>query len=174
VLAGLLGLTIVVVGRPHSALAQTIGDLTQLTAVLVAVAGCVKAARRDGPERLAWAALASALGVWATAMTVWTLYGLTRNHDYPFPSLADLGFVGYAVPAVAALMLFPRSSRRRASRPRELLDAAVIAGSVLFVSWSTVLGPLYQSGGTGLTRFVGLAYPIADIAVASVVLVLGM
>jgi len=142
--------------------------------VLLAVAGCVGAARRGGPERRAWALLASALGVWAAAMTLWTWYGLTRDHVYPFPSLADLGFVGYAVPAVAALLLFPRSSLRRVSRLREVLDAAVIAGSVLFVSWSTLLGPLYHSGGTGLTRFVGLAYPIADIAVASVVLVLGM
>jgi two-component system, sensor histidine kinase and response regulator len=75
---------------------------------------------------------------------------------------------------MAALLLFPRASLRRASRLRELLDAAVIAASVLFVSWSTVLGPLYRSGSAGLTRLVGLAYPIADIAVASVVLVLGM
>ena len=174
VLADLVGLTIVVVSRPRSGLAQTVGDLSQLAAVLLAVAGCVGAARRGGPDRRAWAVLASALGVWAMAMTLWTWYGLTRDHVYPFPSLADLGFVGYAVPAVAALLLFPRSSLGRASRLRELLDAAVIAGSVLFVSWATVLGPLYQSGGTGLTRLVGLAYPVADIAVASVVLVLGM
>jgi len=174
VLAELAAVTIVVVARPRSGLAQTVGDLAQVAAVLLAVAGCVMAARRGGPERRAWAVLASALGVWAAAMTLWTWFGLTRDHVYPFPSLADLGFVGYAVPAVAALLLFPRSTVGRASRLHELLDAAVIAGSVLFVSWATVLGPLYKSGGTGLTRLVGLAYPVADIAVASVVLVLGM
>ena len=174
VLADLVGLTIVVVSRPRSELTMTISNLSQLAAVLLAVAGCVGAARRGGPDRRAWAVLASALGVWATALTLWTWYGLTRDHVYPFPSPADLGFVGYAVPTVAALLLFPRSSLRRASRLRELLDAAVIAGSVLFVSWATVLGPLYQSGGTGHTRLVGLAYPMADIALASMVLVLGM
>jgi len=173
-LAGVIALVIAVASQPRSELAQTLGDLAMLASALFATGGCVRAARRGGPDRLAWAVLASALGIWTTAMVLWNWYGLTRNHDYPFPSLADIGFVGYAVPAVAALMLFPRSSRRRVSRLRELLDAAVIAGSVLFVSWSTVLGPLYQSGGNGLTRFVGLAYPIADIAVASVVLVLAM
>ena len=173
-LAGVLGLAIVVVSQPRSGLAQTVGDLAQVAAALLAVAGCMKAARRGGPDRLAWAALASALGIWATAIALWTWYGLTRGHVHPFPSLADIGFVGYAVPAVAALMLFARSSWRRASRLRELLDAAVIAGSVLFVSWSTVLGSVYESGDTGLTRLVGLAYPIADIGVASVVLVLAM
>ena len=162
------------VRRSHLRVIGAIGDLSQLAAVLLAVAGCVGAARRGGPDRRAWAVLASALGVWAMAMTLWAWYGLTRDHVYPFPSLADLGFVGYAVPTVAALLLFPRSSLRRASRLPELLDAAVIAGSVLFVSWATVLGPLYESGGTGLTRLVGLAYPVADIAVASVVLVVGM
>jgi diguanylate cyclase (GGDEF)-like protein/PAS domain S-box-containing protein len=174
VLAALVALTIVVVSRPRSGLAQSVGDLSQTAAVLLAVAGCVRAARRGGPERRAWAVLASALGVWASAITLETWYGFTRDHVYPFPSVADLAFVGYAVPAVAALLLFPRSWLRRASRRRELLDAAVIAGSVLFVSWVTVLGPLFQSGGTGLARLVGLAYPMADVLVASVVLVLGM
>ena len=174
VLADLVGVTIVVVNSPRSGLAQTVGDFSQLGAALLAVAGCVGAARRGGPDRRAWTVLASAVGVWATAMTLWAWYGLTRDHVYPFPSLADVGFVGYAVPTVAALLLFPRSSLHRASRLRELLDAAVIAGSVLFVSWATVLGPLYLSGGTGLTRLVGLAYPVADITVASVVLAVGM
>ena len=114
VLADLVGLTIVVVSRPRSELTMTISDLSQLAAVLLAVAGCVGAARRGGPDRRAWAVLASALGVWATAQTLWTWYGLTRDHVYPFPSLADVGFVGYAVPTVAALLLFPRSSLRRA------------------------------------------------------------
>jgi diguanylate cyclase (GGDEF)-like protein/PAS domain S-box-containing protein len=174
VLAELVAVTVVLVGQPRSGLAQTVGDLSELTAVLLAVAGCMGAAKRGGSDRRAWLVLALALGVWAAAATLWAWYGLTRNHVYPFPSLAELGFVGYAVPAVAALLLFPRASLRRASRLRELLDAAVIAASVLFVSWSTVLGPLYHSGSAGLTRLVGLAYPIADIAVASVVLVLGM
>ena len=173
-LVEVIALASIVVTRPRSGLAQTTGDLVVLTATLLAVAGCVKAARRGGPGRGAWAGLAVALGVWTLAQALWTWYGLTRDHLYPFPSLADLGFVGYAVLAVAALLLFPQSSLRQASRLRELLDASLIAGSVLFVSWSTVLGPLYQSGGTGLTRLVGLAYPVADIVVASVVLVLGM
>ncbi len=173
-LVAVVGLTFVVFSRPRSEMSQSAGDLSQLAAALVAVAGCLRAARRDGPDRLAWAVLASALGIWAAGMALWSWYGLTRNHDYPYPSLADLGFVGYAGPAVAALMLFSRSSRRGASGLRELLDAAVIAGSVLFGSWSTVLGPLYQSGGNGLTRLVGLAYPIVDITMASVVLVLAM
>jgi diguanylate cyclase (GGDEF)-like protein/PAS domain S-box-containing protein len=174
VLAELVGVTIIVVIQPRSGLAQTVGDLMQLLAVLLAVGGCVGAARRGGPDSRAWAVLASALGIWASAMALWTSFGLTRDHVYPFPSLADIGFVGYAGPAVVALFLFPRSSWGRASRLRELLDASVIAGSVLFVSWATVLGPLYQSDGGGLTRLVGLAYPAVDIAVSSVVLVLGM
>ena len=106
VLAELLALTVLTLSRPRSGLAQTIGDLSQLTAALFAVTGCVVAARRGGPERTAWAVLASALGLWMSAITLETWYGLTRNHLYPFPSLADLGFVGYAVPAVAALLLF--------------------------------------------------------------------
>src|SRR5665811_1374874 len=87
VLADLVGLTIVVVSRPRSGLTTTIGDLSQLAAVLLAVAGCVGAGRRGGPERRAWAVLASALGVWAMAMTLWTWYGLTRDHAVSYTHL---------------------------------------------------------------------------------------
>jgi len=172
--AALVGLTIVTVTRPRSDLALTVGDLSEFAAALLAVVSCAVAARRGGADSRAWTVMAGAFGVWAAAAALYAWYGLARDHVYPFPSVADIGFVGYAVPAVAALLLFPRSSVRPESRLRALLDAALIAGSVLFVGWATLLGPLYQSEVAGLTRFVGLAYPVADVALAAVVLVLGM
>jgi PAS domain-containing protein len=77
------------------------------------------------------------------------------------------------VPAVAGLLLFPRSSVRAAASVRVVLDTLVIAGSLLFMSWVTVLGPLWNSGGSGLGRLVSLLYPIVDVIVASLVFTLG-
>lgn len=162
-----------VLAQPGSGAAQTAGDLAILTAVLLACAGCARAARSGGPARRAWAVLAVATGVWAAGQLCWTVLGLTRDHAYPFPSPADAGFLGYALPAVVGLLLFPRSSLRQTSRARLLLDAGVIAASVLLVSWATVLGPLYDAGGEGLPRLLGLAYPVVDVTVASLVLALG-
>ncbi len=155
--------------------AQTVGDLSILLAVVVAAVSTAWAARRASDERPAWTMLAVAATVWAVAKVIYTMYGLTRDHVYPFPSLADAGFVGYSVPLFVALVLFPHPAQTLTSRLRTLVDALVIAMSILFISWSTVLGPVYQAGGVDLlTRLTGLAYPVVDVVVAALVLTLGM
>ncbi len=159
---------------PASAAAQDVGNLGQLLASLVAGVACAKAARRGGAERRAWALMSIAMLMWVTAATIWFWFGVTRDHVFPFPSVADIGFVGYAVPAAAALVAFPRESQLLVSRLRALMDGLVIATSVLFVSWGTVLGPLYRSGGEGLAAITALSYPIVDVVITSLVLVLGM
>ncbi len=172
--AMLTGLLVLVVSRPRTQLAQTVGDVAILIAACLAVAGCVRAARRRGGDRRAWSVLALAMISWAFAQAVWTTYGLSRHHVYPFPSLADAGYLSYSIPAVVALMLFPRAKTRSGAQLRAVLDASVIAVSLFTFSWITVLGPLYDAGGTGLARIVGLGYPVVDIAVSSVVFAMGM
>lgn len=160
--------------RPRMPSTQTAGDFAILLAVFGAAAGCVRAVRRNGPDRRAWSVMFVAMATWGFAQVVWTFYGLSRHHNYPFPSLADAGYLSYAVPALAALMLFPRAKRRSVAQLRAVLDALVIAVSVFFVSWIIVLHPLYAAGGSGIARTVGLGYPVVDIAVSSAVLALGM
>jgi len=159
---------------PRTALAQTVGDLTILTAVVLAFLACLSAARSGGPAGRGWALLTVSAGLWTVGQAVWTWYGLARGHVYPFPSAADAGYLGYSLPAAAGLLLFPRAARRRFSGARAVLDALVVASSLLFISWSSVLGPLFTAGGSGLTRAVSLAYPLVDVVVASLVLTLGM
>ena len=150
-------------------------DVALLLGALVAAWCCARAARRGGAESRGWRLMFVATLVWATGDAVWTVYGITRDFDYPFPSVADVGFLGWAIPASLGLLSFPRQSERMVSRLRTGLDALVIALGILFVSWATVLGPLYRSESTSLLgRVTGLAYPIVDIAIASLVLVLGM
>ncbi len=155
--------------------AQTVGDLSIQLAVVVAAVSVAWAAHRASDERPAWTMMAVAATLWLTGNAFYTTYGLTRDHVYPFPSLADAGFIGYSVPLFVALVLFPQPAQTVTSRLRSLLDALVIAISILFISWSTVLGSVYQAGGGDLlTRLTGLAYPVVDVLVASLVLTLGM
>ncbi len=171
----LMVLAAVLASGPGMQFAQGFGDVAILFAVLLAAASCVRAARRRGPAARGWALMAASTGLWSAGQLAWTVYGFTRHHIYPYPSLADLGYLGYSVPAVAALLRFPRRPERRVSRLRTLLDAGVIASSVLFVSWTTVLGPLFHDGSAApLARITGLAYPIVDVVVASLVLAIGM
>jgi len=76
--------------------------------------------------------------------------------------------------AVAGLLCFPSHERRLSARTRTLLDALVVAGSVLFVSWVFVLGPqLRGTTGSVLERVIGVAYPAADAVLLTIVIVVG-
>jgi hypothetical protein len=145
-----------------------------MLSALVAGLACHRAARRGGPERRAWTLLSVAMLLWAVAAAGWLWVGVSRDHAYPFPSVLDVGFIGYAIPAAAGLLAFPREPQLAVSWFRALMDAVVVASSVLFVSWATVLGPVAESDDTGLTRATALGYPIADVVMVSLVLVLGL
>lgn len=150
------------------------GDFLILAASLLAGASCTRAARQGGDNARAWTFMAVAVFVWAAGMAVYAYYGLAFNHTYPFPSLADAGFIGYAVPAVVALFSFKRRTGSPVALYRAVMDAAVIAGSVLVVSWYTALEPAVSSVGDPLARITGMAYPVADLVITSLVLVLAM
>src|SRR4029453_3569196 len=114
--------------------AQLTGDFAILIAAITAAWNSAIAARQRGREGRAWLLLAAGLLIWTTGQAIWTFYGITRDHEYPFPSLADVFFVGYSLPAAAALFVFPRPRVSRVALFRSLLDVAVIAGAVLFIS----------------------------------------
>lgn len=155
--------------------AVVVGDFAILLAALLAGFNCGRAGLRGGVNARAWILMSVAAYVWAAGMAVWTYFGLANNHVYPFPSLADAAFVGYSVPAAVALFSFKRpGGTTRVGLLRTVLDAAVIAGSVLVISWYTVLGPAIGSEGDVLTRLTIAAYPVVDVIMTSLVLVLGM
>lgn len=117
--------------------------------------------------------MAVAVAVWTAGHLVWTWYGVIGHRDPPFPSFADAGYIGYSLPLLAGLLLFPRSSVRTAATVRVALDTAVVALSLVYISWATVLGPVYASGGHGFPRLVSLAYPVVDVTVCALVFALG-
>ncbi|WP_248762054.1 response regulator [Pseudarthrobacter sp. SSS035] len=159
-------------GTPTAVVA---GDFSILAAALLAGFSCGRAALRGGVNARAWTLMSVAAYVWAAGQAIWTYYGLANDHVYPFPSLADAGFLAYSVPAAVALFSFKRpGGTTRVGLVRTALDAAVIAGSALVVSWFTALGPAFSSDGDVLTRLTTIAYPVVDVTMTSLVLVLGM
>ncbi|MGO4236044.1 response regulator [Pseudarthrobacter sp. YAF2] len=154
--------------------ARVTGDCLILAASLVAGTSCSMAARR-GENARAWSFMAVASFTWAGGQALWTYFGLTNNSTYPFPSPADGLFLAYSIPAAAALFSFKRpAGTTKVGWVRSALDASVIAGSVLAISWYTALGPALSSEGDILTVLVSVAYPVVDVVMSSLVLVLGM
>ncbi|TMD34136.1 MAG: hypothetical protein E6I89_16430, partial [Chloroflexi bacterium] len=114
-----------------------VSDIGQGIPALAAALTCGWAARRStGRVRLAWAMLAASAGSWGAGEVVWTYYSVVRAVAVPFPSAADAGFLAAIPFAVAGVLFFPGAPTRGTTRVRTVLDGAMVALSLLFVSWS--------------------------------------
>jgi len=133
------------------------------------------AALRLPRARAGWSLLAAACLSWAAGEAVWSYYDLGRGIAVPFPSLADVGFLAAVPLTIIGLLLLPAAAGSTTWRLRGLLDGMLIAGSLFFVSWATVLGPVFrQHQGGALAQTVSLAYPVGDVVIASVVIILAI
>jgi len=149
-----------------------ISNLGQLGAAVAASAACTWAAlssRRH--QRRAWGLLAVGTGGWAAGQLVWTWYELDLGRAVPFPSLADIGFLVFPVVAAAGLSSWLGAHSPGAARGRDLLDGAIIAGSLLVLSWATALGSVVaMDGESWYSVALSLAYPIGDVILGTLVL----
>jgi hypothetical protein len=162
---------IVGLGGPH--VTDVVDDVGELGAALAAVVACGVAAMHVPSRKSRWVLLGASSLAWAAGETVWTYYDVIRGVAVPFPSLADVGFLAAVPLAVIALLLFPSSPRRGADRLQGVLDGCIIAGSMLFASWATVLGPLFHAHhGSVLKQTLSLAYPASDVVLVSLVVIL--
>ncbi|MGZ8741739.1 MAG: putative bifunctional diguanylate cyclase/phosphodiesterase [Nocardioides sp.] len=151
-------------------LRMLVSDLLFINAPLVAACACWAAHRSRGGRHTGWAWLTVGCLTWAAGAVVWACYELLLGIPSPFPSYADLGYVLYAIPIAIGVTRFPRASGSTWARWRLTLDGVVIAGSLLMVSFIWVLAPVVEATDRTFTRLDALAYPLADVAVASAVL----
>ena len=150
-----------------------LSDLSQLAAAAVAAAAAgVRAHRSAGRLRRCWAALAAGCTAWAVGQGVWSWYELVLGRETPFPSWADVGFLGFPVGAGLAVGLYPAGGAR-GDRGRRWLDGLTVATALALVSWSTALGvAVRDAAGDVLATAVSIAYPVADTVLLTVLLLL--
>jgi PAS domain S-box-containing protein len=161
--------------QSRSDVSQTLGDLAILASSLFATVACARAARRRDATARGWALMGAATLIWSVGQVIFTYYGVTRDHVYPFPSAADAAYLSYTVLALAALFAFPRPPALLISRVRVVLDALVIGAAIVIIIESAVLHHLREALGSGtVAQLTELAYPLLEITIAAVVLSLGM
>jgi diguanylate cyclase len=161
------------VARPASdATIRFVANLSTGVAPMVAAVCCARAAARAaGRTRRAWALLAGSAASWGIGQAIWFWYEQVAHWELPFPSLADLGYLGAIPLAVLAMLAFPARAERLAVQVRSLLDGGIVAASLLYVSWGFVLGPVFHGAEGGLLeQVIALAYPTGDIVLATIVL----
>ena len=149
-----------------------VSDVGQLLAAAAAAVACALTARRSAERRRAWTFLALGTGSWALGEAVWTYYEVVLGTEVPFPSLADVGFLGFPLASAVGLVWWLGAQNHElVARGRDVLDGALIAGSLLVLSWVTALSSAVADGGDSWSSVaLSMAYPLGDVVVATLVL----
>ena len=142
-----------------------------LGSVATAVACFVVARRTLGGTRRGWTLFGLTGTCWVVSQAMAGFREVTTGRRLAFPSPADVPSNVALLLSVLALLAFLGGALSSAARMRTLLDGLLIAASLLFVSWAAVLEGLYRSAGDGPARVLGVAYPMGDVVLASLVLV---
>ena len=152
---------------------QALGNAAIFVAAVFSGIVCLRAARRGRDDSKAWVAMSLSWFVGALGQILFTV--TVTQGNAPTPLLNTVSYLGYSVPVIVALFLFPKPPALLISRFRSILDVLVITIGLIFVSEATVLRTVWEQGGLQtVAGWAGLAYPIADLAICSVVFTLGM
>ncbi|MGY4712647.1 putative bifunctional diguanylate cyclase/phosphodiesterase [Mycolicibacterium sp. CBM1] len=169
-LSGLM-LLVAAVALSHSPSFATIATF-KITLTIVAAAVALLTVRTavlaQGRIRAAWLALAVGLAAFATGAGVRGAYAVV-GAEPAFPVVPDLVRLILPASACVALLLLPIGAAGT-SWIRLLLDAVVVAGSVVIVVWTGVLENFYPARLADWgTLVASVAYPTLDSLLLTIV-----
>lgn len=178
-----LGMVVVVVFHLGGTVAKGVGEFSPIVGafigglmVLISVFSPIRRGENAEPwigkEKLGWILIGLGVMMWACGESNWQYYIL--NGQSPFPSTADIGYSTFPLLVFTGLLLQP-SSESGSKRLLVLMDSLIAMGSILAIAWYLLLGSLAQAPGeANLAKFLGLYYPISDMALLSCVVFLLM
>lgn len=132
-------------------------------------AACLLRAALVRRERAAWALLGAAILLYAGGEIYYSAV-LAGQASVPIPSLADGAYLAFYPLAYTALIILLRE--RIGSFPvARWLDGAIVGSAVAALAAALVLSPIVDASSEGSTLAVAtnLAYPIADMALLTLV-----
>lgn len=164
--AVLCGACVLAVLRLPAAASSVLSDVAQGVAALLAATTTARRARRlGGRSRAACGLLALGCLSWGLGEIYWTCAAANEG-AVPFPSAADVGFLGFPLLAGASLVMAPAAGVT-GTRWQRLLDGLMSAGAVGLISWMTSLGAAVRATNeTQLEQCLLLAYPLGDVLLA--------
>ena len=147
-----------------------VGGSLMILAAGTAAAVCIQQARRSSKPRFWWLFAAYCV-LWTAGQLVWTFTEVVLGRTLPFPSLADVGFLGGACFGVLAAMSLPIRDHR-VTKLRAALDGLLVVLSLFYVAWAFSLGRLVEADTGSGAVVLGFAYPIVDALVLTIVVTL--
>ena len=137
--------------------ADLLYDAIGLSSAL-AILAAVRLHRPERPAMWRWVAAGQITAVLGDL--TWEVYDSVL-HLSPYPSLADVFYLGSYPMLVAGLLLLVRQRR---SSVGDLIDAAIVATGLGLVFWIFVLHPVAaESARSTVEHIVTVAYPVADV-----------
>ncbi|MFD4873936.1 putative bifunctional diguanylate cyclase/phosphodiesterase [Streptomyces sp. NPDC058420] len=154
--------------------AVVMGDFGLSAAAGTAAVSCFLYARsRRVRFRPAWLLFSLSSTMAALGNGVWGWYEVVLEQTVPRFSFADLFFLCFAPPAIVGLLVLAKRPVTKAGWVCLALDAWLIGGSLLTLSWSLALAQAAKFDGPSVaSTALSLAYPLLDIALVSMVLAL--
>lgn len=157
---------------PAGAPRDWISNLIFLPPFLLGAALNFRAARRHPRQRLAWRCFGWAQLSWVAGQIIYTALDL-RGGGTPFPSVADLFFIGLLPLFMLGLLSLYRRQDGLRLFPFVVLDSLIVVGSLAGAYWAAATArSLAQSSGHNLSVLVALAYPLSDLLMLTLLLVL--
>jgi PAS domain S-box-containing protein len=113
--------------------------------------------------------LSTSAAIWATGEVVWSVYEVGLHIEVPYPSAADIGFLGAIPSAAAGVICFFSTPRGTSTRLRLWLDGTIVFLALFFVAWTLGLKTVYGDPQDPLTeKLIDLAYPVSDVLIGTI------
>ena len=157
------------IGGP--AVSQTISNVGLCLGAIAAAMACLLRAKSfRGRMRWGWALIGLGVFAWGLGQLAWVYLESFRGDDVPFPSQADIGYLGMVLLTPAGLLVLPSAAQAVANRARSVLDGLMVATSLVLMAWIIIIEPLIQAGGdSALALYISLAYPLGDVVIVTIV-----
>ena len=148
-----------------------IADALWTWCALFAAICCALAARRaEGEERRAWRWLTAGCVSFLLGQLVWDYYEVVLRIPPPYPSLADVGYLGVYPCFMVAVQDLLRLQPHRQPDPDVALDAGLVTFTAAALAYEFLLAPVFQSGGGVLATITSIAWACGGVAVLWVIL----
>ena len=129
----------------------------------------VTAGRLEGRARTCWTGFAVVGSLWAAGNLVWGWYEVVLERPVPNPSPADwFYFAALAVGVGVALAGLLPLVRTRSGAARVALDCVLVVGSLLFLAWTTVFGPMLDDDRAEVVQTVTWLFPALGVTASTV------
>ncbi len=148
-------------------------DLSWSWAAAFAGFACYTSARRvtTSEQRRTWLWIGAGCASFFVGQLVWTSYDLWRGAPPPYPSLADVGFLGIYVCVMVGVFTLVRGQPLRRADPELALDSILVTFTVGALAYDYLLEPLLTAQVSTTALVTSIGWSIGAVAVLWIILI---